>query len=121
MRKILSALLVTSFLGCSSTATTVKNTAIDCVKQDLGQTANQAGQSLLMDVVGVLAAGATGWEAQLATLAATFGQDAINCAVTIAEELFRQALPNAGSATVGATDEDLAGAHDRAARYLASH
>ena len=118
--KLISALLITVMLASTASCAWLKSegskaqaAAVDCAKQDLGQTVADAGVSLLMAVVAILAAGGSDWRADLTALETKYGADAVACAVKIGESLFRPA-PDA----VPLPGYRLSDAHDRAVQAL---
>lgn len=60
--------------------TVVETAAIDCAKQNLGQTVEAVGLTILADVAQIIQAGKDGWQAALDKLGAQYGSDAIQCA-----------------------------------------
>lgn len=127
MRKIALATLVmlATVTGCSWFSSATKNAetaAIDCGKQDLGQTVATAAVSLIMDVVTIVATGGADWQADLDALGAKFGPDALACAEKVAEAVFRTPLDaNAGAAGSAATGDAavMQAAHARVQMRLA--
>jgi hypothetical protein len=97
--------------------TVVKDDAIECAKQDLGQTVAAGALSLAMTVANILFEGGTNWQGDLDALAAKYGPDALACAAKIAQDLFH---PPAGS-DAPATTEVLVGPAQRASEALAKY
>lgn len=131
MRRIASLVtaltLIANTAGCSwfqNKEAAVKQAAVNCAKQDLGQTVASAGESLLLTVVSIIASGGVNWTADLAALETKYGAEAVECAANIAEALFRTApvstSPDAGVAPATGDDDAAAvkAAHDRVEQYL---
>jgi len=97
IRLLASALALTvaaAPAGCAQAkkdATVVKQDLVECAKQALGQTVVEAGASLLMTVIAIIATSGDNWQADLDALAAKYGADALACATKIASDLFKPA------------------------------
>ena len=90
--------------------TTVEADAIDCAKQNLGQTVTAAGLTILADVMQIVQAGANGWKQALDNLAAQYGSDAVQCAANDVLQALKHA-EGSGNAE----------AMQRAQQYTAGH
>jgi hypothetical protein len=112
----LCALTTSACTTAKHVGSVVKADAIECAKQDLGQTVVDAGLSLAYTVAGIIFQGGTDWQADLDKLAATYGPDALACAAKIAGDLFTP--PTAGSGAGPSTADALAGPSTRAKQAL---
>ena len=81
------------------------------------QTIENVGESIGMAVLVIVATGGTNWQADLSALEAKYGAPLIQCALQVAEAVFRTA-PAAGSAAPSTSDATQT-PHDRAVIALA--
>ena len=104
--------------GCSwfsHAATVAKADAIECAKQDLGQTVAGGVESLLLTVVTIVFNGGANWQADLDALAAKFGPETLACCAKVAQDLFST---GSGSPSTGL---DLDTPAQRAAKALGKY
>ena len=122
MKKLITVLTLVAMsasAGCSwftSETKAAETAAVDCAKQDLGQTVEAVGMSLLLTVSSIIFNGGANWQSDLTALAAKYGADAVTCAASIAETLFKQPTPDAG---VGpSTSDSISTPSDRAHQWV---
>lgn len=123
MKKLLSTLLLSSFLysasGCTKTQVTAgENAAIDCAKADLGQTVESAGLSVLMTVMSIIFDGGVNWVGDLAAIGAKYGPEVLACAEKVAEAAFRTPSTGSGAGSGLSTGAEAVSPHDRAVQAL---
>src|SRR5262249_3058070 len=102
--------------GCSwfkKEAAVAKADIIDCAKQDLGQTVEEAGMSLAMTVAMIIFSAPAGWQDVLHQLEAKYGADAIGGAEKLAGDLFKPP-----PSTTPETGEKVESPYDRAKQAL---
>jgi hypothetical protein len=104
VKKIIAALLTLTIaatpVACTAAknaGTTAENVAIQCAKQDLGQTWLAAGESVLMFIIATIANGGTNWQSDLDAAAAKYGPDLVACAAQVAAQVFNGLGADTGS------------------------
>lgn len=121
MRKLTALILVATLGACTWTKQAAENgkqAAIDCAKQDLGQTVGEAAVSLVMTVVTILATGGTNWEGDLDALGTKYGAEALACAEKTAEAIFRTPVTPETGDKLSADQAQLIAAHARASARI---